>query len=239
MRSVYFLYWNMHKNDSVDSCTYPDFNPQPISVSEDVPSPWEDNTLLEKKLIKKKEEVLDHAIDTCKKYGHHERYDCFPIKVLSVPCEGSTPIERVHERVKSVSNATARKIVESEELSEMKEDYQFLVSHCCRKSYQLQFSRCNQDSCEHCRTTPIRAKRFLSIVWFQKISIPPHRGFFSSLTPTPLDFPFQRALRYSPYPLEFPWFFPLGPSYPLEIPNPKKDLIYFDLLRAVIKIKFS
>lgn len=36
----------------------------PISVSEDVPSPWEDNTLLEKELIKKKGEVLDHAIDT-------------------------------------------------------------------------------------------------------------------------------------------------------------------------------
>ena len=177
----------MHKNDSVDSCTYPDFNPQPIIVSEDVPSPWEDNTLLEKKLIKKKGEVLDHAIDTCKKYWHHERYDCFPIKVLSVPCEGSTPLERVHERVKSVSNASARKIVESEELSEMKEDYQFLVSHCCRKSYQLQFSRCNQDSCEHCRTTPIRAERFLSILRKSDKALPTpslsviHRGHYDTM----------------------------------------------------------
>ena len=51
----------MHKNDSVDSCTYPNFNPLPISVSEDVPSPWEDNTLMEKELIKKKGEVLDHG----------------------------------------------------------------------------------------------------------------------------------------------------------------------------------
>ena len=36
--------------------------------------------------------------------------------------------------------------------------------HCCRKTYHLQFSRCDQDSCGHCRTTPVRAERFLSIL---------------------------------------------------------------------------
>ena len=35
---------------------------------------------------------------------------------------------------------------------------------CCRKTYHLQFSRCDQDSCGHCRTTPVRAERFLSIL---------------------------------------------------------------------------
>ena len=85
----------------------------PISVSEDVPSPWKDNTLVEEEKIKSKREVLDHAIDTCKKYWHNKRYDSFPIKVFSVPCKGSTPLERVHELVKSFSSASARKIREN------------------------------------------------------------------------------------------------------------------------------
>ena len=91
------------------------------------------------------------------------------------------------EQVKSFSNASARKIVESEELSEMKGDYQFLVSHCCTKSYQLQFSHCNQDSCEHFRTTPIRAKRFLSILRKSDEALPSpslsviHRGHYDAM----------------------------------------------------------
>ena len=159
----------------------------PISVSEDVPSPWEDNTLLEEEIIKNKGEVLDHAIDTCKKYWHNKRYDSFPIKVFSVPSKGSTPLERVHKLVKSFSSASTRKIRESEELSEIKEEYQFLVSHCCRKSYQLQFSRCNQDSCEHCGTTPIRAERFLSILRKSDEALPTpslsaiHRGHYDTM----------------------------------------------------------
>ena len=65
----------------------------PISVSEEVPSPWGDNTLLEEEITKTKGEVLDHAIDTSKKYWHNKRYDSFPIKVLSVPYKGSTLLE--------------------------------------------------------------------------------------------------------------------------------------------------
>ena len=130
---------------------------------------------------------MDHAIDTCKKYWHNKTYDSFPIKVLSVPCEGSTLLERVHERVKSFSIASTRKIMESEELSEIKQEYQFLVSHCCRKTYQLQFSRCNQDSCEHHRTTPIHAEKFLSILRKSDEALPTpslsviHRGHYDTM----------------------------------------------------------
>ena len=35
--------------------------------------------------------------------------------------------------------------------------------HCCRKTYQLQFSSCDQDSCRHCSPTPVCAERFLNI----------------------------------------------------------------------------
>ena len=83
---------------------------------------------------------------------------------ISVPCEGYTPLEQDHELVKSSSNASARKIQESAKLSDIKKEYQFLVMHCCRKTYHLQFSRCDQASYGHCCTTPVRADRFLSIL---------------------------------------------------------------------------
>ena len=66
--------------------------------------------------------------------------------------------------LKTFSNATDRKINGSQELSEIKKEYQFLMNHCSRKTYQLQFARGRQDSCHHCCSTPIRAENFLRIL---------------------------------------------------------------------------
>ena len=53
--------------------------------------------------------------------------------------------------------------------------------------------------------THITSEKFIN-VWFQKISIPPHGGFFQFDPPTPQDFPFQRVSPYSPHPPEIPCF---------------------------------
>ena len=55
----------------------------PISLCEDVPSPRVENGLSDEERLKQKGEVLNHAIETCKKYRHNKRYDSFPIKVVS------------------------------------------------------------------------------------------------------------------------------------------------------------
>lgn len=159
----------------------------PIRLSENVSSPWEDNSLSKEEQLKQKGEVLNHAIDSCKKYWHNKRYDSFPINVVSVPCEGFSLLERGHELVKSLSSASARKLQESEELSDIKKEYQFLVNHCCRKTYQLQFARCKQDSCEHCHSTPIRAEKFLSILQKNDAVLPTpslsvvHKGHYDTM----------------------------------------------------------
>ena len=110
-----------------------------------------------------------------------------PIKGASLPWESSTLLEQVYEQIKSFSYASARKIIESEELSDIKKEYQFLVSHCCRTKNQLQFSPCNQDSCEHCHTTPICAKWFLSILQKSEEALPTpslsviHRVYYDTM----------------------------------------------------------
>lgn len=95
----------------------------PISLCEDVPSPQVENGLSDEERLKQKGEVLNHAIETCKKYWHNKRYDPFPIKVVSVPCKEYTPLKRDHELVKSFSNASTCKIQESAKLSDIKKEY--------------------------------------------------------------------------------------------------------------------
>ena len=77
----------------------------------------------------------------------------------------------------------------------------------------------------------IKTLMLFSIVWFQKISIPPPpRRVFSSLSHHPPDFPFRRASRYSPPPPGISRIFPLGPPYPQEIPNPQIKRFHFFIL---------
>lgn len=81
-----------------------------ISLCEDIPSPWVENGLSDKETLKQKGEILNDATETCKKYWNNKRYDSFHIKVVSVPCEGDTPLERNHELVISISSASPLKI---------------------------------------------------------------------------------------------------------------------------------
>ena len=77
-------------------------------------------------------------------------------------------------------------------------------------------------------------------VWFQKISIPPPRRVFSSLTPHPTGFSVPEGLALLPLPPGISMIFSTWSLVPFgNSESKKKDLIYFDLLRAVIKIKFS
>ena len=80
-------------------------------------------------------------------------------------------------------------------------------------------------------------RKACSYVWLQKISIPPHGGFFPAWPPTPQIFHF-RGLHVTP---PTPWNFhdfstwsplPLGNS---KSTNKETSLIYFYLLRAIIK----
>ena len=70
-----------------------------------------------------------------------------------------------------------------------------------------------------------------------------HGGFFSSLAPTPRIF-CSGAGGFTvlpPHPLQFPWFFYLGPptrGNSISINN-KTEVIYFNLLGTVIKFSHS
>ena len=69
------------------------------------------------------------------------------------------------------------------------------------------------------------------IVWFQKISIPPHGGFFQFEPPPPPPRIFRsRGLHlFPPTPWNFQDFSTWSP-YPQEIPNPQRKRLHYFIL---------
>ena len=63
---------------------------------------------------------------------------------------------------------------------------------------------------------------YINCVVPENIHTLPHRGFFSSLTP-PTGFSVLEGFTLLPPPPGISMIFPLGPPYPLEIPNLKKE----------------
>ena len=49
-----------------------------------------------------------------------------------------------HSSTSAMHAARARKLREIKELADIQKEYQFLVQHCTRKSYQLQFAKWQQ-----------------------------------------------------------------------------------------------
>lgn len=74
-----------------------------------------------------------------------------------------------------------RKLREIEELADIQKEYQFLVQHCTRKSYQLQFAKCNRDSCNHCRSSPVRAEKYHNYILPTPSIDHIHRGHFNTM----------------------------------------------------------
>ena len=65
---------------------------------------------------------------------------------------------------------------------------------------------------------------YSTIVWFQKISIPPHGGFFGfHPLPPPPEFPFQGVVDETPHPPGVSIIFQHGPSTPWK----KQITLYF------------
>ena len=50
------------------------------------------------------------------------------------------------------------------ELPQLKSDYQFFVKHLNRKSYQIEFLRCDDEKCDHCQSLPARNNELLDLV---------------------------------------------------------------------------
>ena len=107
--------------------------------------------------------VLDNAVQLCSKFWHGKSYAGFRIAIETFLT--SNPIishlKTTHNLLHTFTNAGSKKISESPELSILQKKYQFFVQHANRKGYQIEFVRCEENSCHHCSSLPKRKNEML------------------------------------------------------------------------------
>jgi hypothetical protein len=59
---------------------------------------------------------------------------------------------------------SSKKIKNDQKLNQLLLVYKFLVSHCCRKPYQIEFVRCLRANCDHCSNLPERDNPLFKLV---------------------------------------------------------------------------
>lgn len=122
-------------------------------------SPWEHFAgLSEDEILKRKAEVLDEACCKCSKYWEGKAIDSFPVRVKCVESQGEQTND--HEVLKTMSNSSDRRLRSEPQLANCRLEYQFLMQHLTRKSYQIEFVKCTRLNCDHCSKSTIQAVNF-------------------------------------------------------------------------------
>lgn len=73
-------------------------------------------------------------------------------------------IKRLHKSFQEFQNAKVRDLKSNPDTKELQLLYSFLVKHCNRKAYQLEFVRCFAEGCKHCSLLPDRDNQFLRVI---------------------------------------------------------------------------
>jgi len=111
--------------------------------------------------------VLDNAVDVCARFWHNKEYCGIPVLVETF--KSNNPLvphlRRTHQLLKDFTNASAKKLASTPEYDNLRDTYTLLVKHANRKSYQLEFVRCQDRECGHCQNLPKRVENeFLSLI---------------------------------------------------------------------------
>ena len=111
-------------------------------------------------------DVLDNATDLCARFWDGKFYSGFPISVETFKSHNPliAHIKNAHSFLKDFSNASQKKLRESDEYDQMRNVYTSFVRHGNRKAYQLEFIRCEDEKCSHCSALPKRENPFLNIL---------------------------------------------------------------------------
>ena len=111
--------------------------------------------------------VLDNAVQELCKFWHNKCYDvnCHinAHKFLSSDPDVGL-IKNVHKIISKFVRSSKKAIQDDPEMCYFAEKYRFLIQHCRRKPYQLEFLRCFDGSCKHCTYLPKRDNEFLNVI---------------------------------------------------------------------------
>ena len=113
------------------------------------------------------DKVLDSASEYCAKFWNGKYYNGYPINVETELKSGSKIVEEIkmkHELLKSFTNASKKAIKNDVKLGCLRKSYEFYVKHVNRKPYQIEFIRCEDNACNHCKSIPARRNELLDTI---------------------------------------------------------------------------
>ena len=156
--------------------------------------------MLQLELLGNTEQLTDQqifdAVEECAKYIRGAKYGGFSITPHCDLYDGKEEKE-VHENLKDALNKVTKKKISSGDLKEFLTEYRFLMSHCVKRKYYLQFKKCTSLACHHCSTHPVRAKEFFNEITNLGGSIPPlmkslvYEGSYASLQELRTEYRYQ------------------------------------------------
>ena len=115
---------------------------------------------------KKEAKVLDNAIDQLNRLWNDRNFHGHKITSTKVPCleHHSTNQYNDYQTVKGFFNAGIKARAENEDYRLICQEYKFLMQHCKKSTYRLEFVKCKADFCMHCRSHPVRAVSLMALL---------------------------------------------------------------------------
>lgn len=109
--------------------------------------------------------VLDRAMATLVRSLQGKCYDGFPINGRFVPCNADNKdMTELDSLVDSLSKCSLRKQKQDEDLKNLQTELKFIYSHTAQRTYSLEYKRCKSDTCGHCTSFPLTAKKTLELM---------------------------------------------------------------------------
>lgn len=126
-------------------------------------SPEEQTNLSSKERRRKDAAVLDAAISDVQRCLKGRIFDSFQAKTVPVK-SASSHIYSDESTIDELTDASKKKIASSNSLKTLAEEYKFLCKHSVQRSYQLEFVKCQETTCRHCSSKPIRARTLMTFL---------------------------------------------------------------------------
>lgn len=105
---------------------------------------------------------FDNAIEVACSYWRGKTFNGFPVFPNTVKCS-----DQPHPFSDFDDMSKYFKTIKVTDESEYKEEMRFLIKHCTRKCHGLEFSKCEDPSCQHCSNNPPKALKFMGSLFRQ------------------------------------------------------------------------
>ena len=132
---------------------------------EDLP-PCRQSGLTQEEKKSKEARVLDSAIDQLNSVWSNRTFHGHPVTSAKIPCL-ENPASKTYDdytTVKGFFEAGVRVRAENPAYRNIGMEYKFMMQHCIKSTYRLEFIKCQAPSCFHCRSHPVRAVSLLSLL---------------------------------------------------------------------------